>query len=126
MMVKVEIPTVAQLRAVIPTPERERFSTSRWPYTYAYDIIRQFPQMIPDEAHQALLGNTPSAFRLRVDMQSRADASLVVTAWAIYLGDGVLDAQVRDKLVRVLATLYCEHHGIDVPPGLTVVEGGEM
>lgn len=81
---------------ITPPQPTQRFSSARWPYTYAYDLVRQHPEIVPSSVarHDGLL--------------SRADAAGVCRRWALA---AQIDAQV---LVHTLAYVYCVTNGIEM------------
>jgi hypothetical protein len=68
---------------------------SRYPYTYAYDFMRQFPNVIPIDA-----GPIP-------DGMSRSQASQIRQRWA------EIERREDDDLACVLADAYLRVHGIE-------------
>lgn len=88
-------PTIADRIAVaqIKSPCREQFSPSRWPYTYAYDFMRQHGE----------------EFGVGASLISRSEAAGRLKAMCETTGEDYKAA------VRELARAYCREHGIPVP-----------
>jgi hypothetical protein len=118
---QLKTPTVEQLvAAIIPQPEpRPTFKESLWPFTYATDILREHPEIVPLEVHREFFTNggaggsmTPHQWewtKLRLAIDSRATASRIRKVWAYLLG-------IRDsKLAEILATVYCTRRDIEIP-----------
>jgi hypothetical protein len=99
--------TADQLVAKIRTATGERFSPTRYPYTYACDLLRNNPQVIPAEVwqrYEATHGQLPT-------LMSRADASRIRQLWGDFeqRGDG--------EFAEVLADAFLTLHGIEKPEG---------
>jgi len=75
----------------------ERYSPTRWPYTYAADFVRTHPRLLPLSSWDTLL-----------PVLSRADASHAIGLWAEQLG------VTHESLARVLADGYLIEHGISL------------
>ncbi len=82
---------------------RERFSPTRYPYTYAADLLREFPGVIPGPLQDdAYVGPMARSGHL-----SRSDASLIRRVWAGHEG------RKDEDLASVLADAYLRVHGIE-------------
>lgn len=81
-----------------PVPH-EKFSTARWPYTYASDFVRAHEDIIPSVIWDEIeISGRPS----------RAQASRARTRWANNLG--LLDVDVAE----MLACGYIIENGVDL------------
>ena len=132
-MTKLTLPTVADVESKIenrtPPPT---FSHVRWPYTYACDLVRTHPEVVPQEVHTELFKDSPGVIALydgrpRVLIESRADASGVRKVWATLIAPDDVDA-TNERLARVLALVYCNLEQIEVPRQLVhdMYQRGEL
>jgi hypothetical protein len=86
-----------------PAP-RERFSETRWPYTYAADFVRAHESVIPDHVWERVGSD--------VAIYSRAAASRARVLWARELG--ISDVVVAEHL----AAAYLREHFGQLEPGM--------
>jgi hypothetical protein len=123
-MTKLPQPTVRDVESKItPRTPAPTFSESRWPYTYACDLVRSHPEVVPQAVHDAVLGQ-PSVItypglntnKTRVRVESRTDATRLRRSWSALIAESVADIERADeRLARVLALTYCNVEGIEVP-----------
>ncbi len=91
----------------------DRFSPTRYPYTYACDFMRQFTGVIPaaileDEGLIARIRhNHPDGWAAGAGAMSRSEASQFRQAWA------AVEGRDDDDLARTLADAYLRVHNID-------------
>lgn len=84
--------------ALIPPGGGERYSPTRYPYTYSADFLRAHPQLIPVEIYHQVttFGHA----------MSRAEAAKAKWLWSEVIG-------VSDRaLAEVFADCYLVEHGI--------------
>ena len=111
-------PTLASLEQALQVSPPPRFSPSRWPFTYACDLLRSHPEIVPQEVHDRIFEllstrSNPSndiTTPLRMAIESRADASHVRNVWAALAGD-----MAHAELSELLAEVYCQLEGIIIP-----------
>ena len=78
--------------------EHDRFSPGRYPFTYAYDLLREHRSLVPDSVRaQAVEGDN-----------SRANMAYVCRVWAQEIGVAQLE------LVIGLADAFLEYHEVIV------------
>ena len=85
------------------------FIPGRYPYTYAYDFVRSYPNVVPDSHPKqqwlALLGT-----------ESRAETSVLIRCWA------QLSGLNHRMLLIALADAYCEIERIAVSAEVKLAE----
>lgn len=81
-------------------PERQ-FSPTRYPYTYAADMLRTHPEIIPDEVAPLI---SPELWE---KMPSRAEASGMRRVWAEF------ENRNDSELAFILADAYLKLNRID-------------
>ena len=105
-----KLPTVAEIESKLQNRPAPAFSESRWPYTYACDLLRTHPEVVPNKVHNAI-------FTGSVVIESRGSATIVRMAWAKLI-DPEHPEDADDQLVRVLALVHCNLEQIEVPARL--------
>lgn len=96
-----EMPTVETLR--LKTHKTKMgFIPGRFPYTYAYDFVREFPSILPEMIHEILTDVTFS-------YMSRHDAAVAVREWA------AMEDWDVEMLCSRMAVAYCKYYDIDIP-----------
>jgi len=94
-----EIMVLGRTVATLPRKtEHDRFSPGRYPYTYAYDLLREFNELIPAEVLS----------RLDFFVNSRSCMAAVTGLWARDLGVEKID------LLIGLADAFLEYHEVIV------------
>lgn len=94
---------IVRVRQFSTLTERERFSPTRWPATYAADFVRTHSAVVPDEIWEKL-DSLPD---------SRAHALRAIDIWAKQLGLPVYAVRC------VLAREYLKRHSVSVPADMT-------
>lgn len=99
------VTTIDSVLAQIPLTPAERFIPTRYPYTYAADLLRQQPQIVPGPVQRRwdAQGLPPGL------LLSRSESSRIRQMWAEY--EGCEDAE----LAVLLADVYLRVHGITKP-----------
>jgi hypothetical protein len=98
--------TVEALLAQVDQDSGERFSPTRYPYTYACDFLRNNTSVVPLEVRDAYWA---ARDELAPSLMSRAQASGLRQAWA--QSEGMSD----DELAAVLADAYLAVNRIQKP-----------
>jgi hypothetical protein len=95
----IEVMVLGRTVATLPRQtEHARFSPNRYPFTYAYDLLREHRSLVPDSVRaQAVEGDN-----------SRANMAYVCRVWAREIGDAQLE------LVIGLADAFLEYHEVIV------------
>lgn len=80
---------------------REKFSEGRYPFTYAYDLMRAFPEQFINGYASSIHG-IPSRAAVAQILREQSG----VTDW---------DDPVSYRMAAILADAYCEINNIEVP-----------
>lgn len=98
---------------MLPPRYNGTFSRSRWPYTYASDLIRQHPMIVPEELRTLYTKSFDVPDKMIYNL-SRAHAGALRQLWA------EREDRSDEELACVLAYACCLHYDIDMPLDVVV------